>query len=351
MYSDPERIRRARRYLLPWGTGGPARVDHDGRGTVVVVLADAAHLSDALACDMVGPTTAVFVPGDTADTTDRGTMYAYGGALDEPGADLSLDDEFFLQTQDYAAGEFAVVIGPTLARVTCPEDFAAFLAHADRAKDEGVFPDHLLHPVAQLGDLPALGGRHDAGGPRTRVYVDASGRISVSPWGLPLGKLGDALDDLDAAWRQHNAQSSHPCAVAIGGALDEDTRATSLLARPWIGRYLDAVAALRELRVRGVETAAVSGFGTRVVPALAELDQDDPADAPLLLWNEDDAFAHVASEGRTLRFEPAGAAAVEALVVCGSVEAAGEHVDPRHVETVATTFERAGVPFGTRPTT
>lgn len=315
-----------KKHLNSWGTGRVRPVEPQGAdGALTLVLEDAGHLGDVLASDLVGSRTLVFSPGDSTDST-----IGYEGSAAEPGGDLSVDDAFFLQTQDYGTSGYMSVIGATLVRVVEEADFAAYLADADRARTTGVFPDFATSPAVQLADPSALGGQAGDDGPRTRLYARADGVLSTSPWAAPLGTLGDSLDRLDAEWSRLNAASPRPCAVALGAAVPEAVRTAALDERPWLGRYLAAVDALRELKARGIADAKVSGFGHRLSSA-----PDGPGDArdvvdadvPLLLWTESAAYLHVPGPGRVFQLSHTAGALAEALLACGSVDAAAEHAD------------------------
>jgi hypothetical protein len=325
-------ISRVKKHLSSWGTGRVEPLEGTAQeGSLTVVLENADHLDALLASDVVGDRTLVLAPGES-----RAGVVGYDGSLAEPGGDLAVDDEFFLQTQDYASACYMSVIGATLVRVVEQADFDAFLDDADRARAEGVFPAHVTSPAVQLADLAALGGGPvGEGGPRTRLYTDADGVVSVSPWAAPLGTLADGLDRLDAEWRRLTEAAAHPGAVALARAVPEAAGAAAA-ERPWLGRYLAAVDAQRELHARGIAGLRVSGFGSRLSPVLAQAlngqdgqDGQDghDTDLPLLLWTEDAAYVHITGARRTFRVDHAAGALVEALLVCGSVDAAAAYAD------------------------
>jgi hypothetical protein len=286
-------LRLAIRHLMSWGVGDPLPVEGSApaEGCTTVVVEAAEHLASVLASDVVGAATLVFAPAAPGSSPPAGgAVVTYEGSLREPGGDLSLDDEFFLQTQDYSTSEYLVVMGPTLVRVMSEADFEAFLGDADRARHEGAFPTFLTAPAVRLADPGALGGPADADGPRTRLYVDASGVVSTGPAGAPLGGIEAGLVGLQRAWSECNAASSQPCAVSLGAVVPEAVRIAALAERPWLGRYLATVELLRNLAARGIGPLQVSGFGGRLSAGLADLDDaadaDDPAQ-PVLLWSDD----------------------------------------------------------------
>ncbi|MEU2288656.1 daptide biosynthesis RiPP recognition protein [Streptomyces sp. NPDC013178] len=306
---DTPTRRRAKDHIMSWGAGGrrPASVPEGSVATIV--LADARHLDAVTASGLTGPGTLVFVPG-TGEAS--GNTIPYGGSLADPGADFALGEDFYLQTQDYASSAYMSVLGPTLIRVFGLEDFSAFVADADRALHEGVFPEFLITPAVLLADTAALGGPRDGDGPALRLYVDAEGRVSTSPSGSPLGTVGDDLASLLTRYEHVNAASEAPCAVSLGGAVPEEARTAALQTRPFLGRYLAAVRTLRALTAQDVGGLKVSGFGHRLTnSATGDADLRDPA-LPLVLWNTEQAY--VVAGGRVFAVDHAFAAAVERLL-------------------------------------
>ncbi|MFF9980368.1 daptide biosynthesis RiPP recognition protein [Streptomyces erythrochromogenes] len=351
-------LKRAKRQLASWGTGrtgpgnnGPAQ---DTR-TATVVLESAEQLAPVLASDFVGDRTVVFVPdgppGSQADPQSPAAaeplVVPYEGSLAEPGDEMSVGDSFFLQTQDYATSEYMSVIGPTLIRITEEADFDAYLADADRARNQGAFAAFTTDPAVRIGDLSALGAGPVGDGPFTRLYVRSTAEVSLSPVALPLGTVADGGAALAAEWTRLNSASAQPCAVSLGLAVPDRSRTGALTARPWLGRYLAALDAVRELRSRGIADLKVSGFGGRLVPGLAELGENaadrHDADTPLLLWTEEKAVVHHAGTGRFFALDHAAAELAETLLVHGSVEAAAAHADRAALTQVETFFSNAGV--------
>lgn len=326
---------------MQWGTGHGEPV---ADGVSAIVLEDPGHLSAIIESGLAGPSTAIFVPGADEDASGP-LIVGYEGSLSEPGAEMSIGENFFLQTQDYCTSEYLSMIGPTSVRIFGAEDFETFLSDADRARTEGAFQDFLTHPIVRLADLPALGAGPERDGPGLRLYAGPEGELSTSPGGLPLGKAGDDLASLEAEWARINAASGHPCAVCLGKAVPEEQRSAELATRPWLGRYLAAVAGVQDLRLRGESDVRVSGFGGRLVAGLEALDGAadlaDP-DLPLLLWAGDAAYVHSAP-GRTFKVDRRAGQLVEALLVCGSDTAAAEHDDPAGLAKVTAFFAGAGV--------
>lgn len=337
---------RTKRQLMQWATG-QAWTSPDALPEKVstIVLENSDHLTDVVESGLTGQDTVIFVPDGPGDATGP-AIVAYEGSLREAGAEMSLSEAFFLQTQDYGTSEYMSVIGPTAIRVFGEEDFELYLADADRAAAEGVFAEFLTHPTVRIADLPALGAGPGLDGPRLRLHARPDGELSTSPTGLPLGKVGDDLSLLSAAWTRINAAGAHPCAVCLGEAVPEETRAAALAARPWLGRYLTVLAGIRDLRLRGASDVRASGFGGRLSPALeavtAPADLTDP-DLPVLLWTDDAAYVHQPWPSRTFEVEHRAGRLAEALLVCGSIEAAAAYDDPAGLNAVAEFFSRSEV--------
>ena len=316
---------------MSWGTGKagllPAPPADGAAATVVLERAD--QLAAAVASGLAGPQSVVFAPAatddaDPADAAGGPTVVRYEGSLSDSGGEFSVGSSFFLQSQTYGVSPYMSVVGPTLVRIADETDFQFYLDDADRARQAGAWSDFLTHPVIQLTDVCALGGGPAADGPRWRLHVAASGAVSTSPHGSPLGTLGDSPEQLERAWTGFGAATGgQGCPVCLGGVLDQRVRAQALAARPWLGRYLAALDAIRDLRARGLSEPRVSGFGGRLLPELAgpgPAADAGSAAAPLLLWTDQAAFVHTVDPSRTFRLDPALAPAVEALLCCGSAE-------------------------------
>ena len=333
---DRDELRRVKRHLMSWGTGDHRHVAAPVDGVATLGLDDPDHLVAAEASGLVGPATVVLAPGPLDDPRFAG----YDGSLGEPGTELALGDEFFLQTQDYANSAYLSVLGPTLVRVSDAEDLALFLADADRAMTEGVFRDFLTAPAVRIADVGALGAGAVADDPRLRLQVDADGMVSTSPSGLPLGQVGAPLADLEAAWRRANRASTVPCAVSLGRTVPEVERAAAVGARPSLGRYLAVLDVLRILTVNEIGALHVSGFGDRLgdVPAGSTgADLTDPT-LPVLAWNEDGGY--VVARGRVFGVDLVAARVVECLLALGSVADASECMPAAQVGRVADFFAR-----------
>src|SRR5262249_3860628 len=105
--------------------------------------------------------------------------------------------------------------------------------------------------------------------------------------------------------------------------------------------------ALRALRVNELTGLRVSGFGARLSARLDCVADTAATAATVLLWNTDTAYVHEPATGRTVRLSRAAAELAEALLVCGSVDAAEAYADPRGLRMVAGFFADAGIALGT----
>ncbi|MFI5493508.1 daptide biosynthesis RiPP recognition protein [Actinoplanes sp. NPDC051859] len=343
---DRTRLRLVKRHIMSWGTGTSQPVSVPAGTVATIALADRTHLQAVLESGIAGADTVILAPG--ADDEATGVV-GYAGSLSEPGADLAVGDDFFLQIQDYASSRFMSVLGPTLLRITCGDDLDAFLADADTAFTSGVFPDFAITPPVRITDLPALGAGPAEGGPMLRLYVGPDGGISTSPGGVPLAQVGAPLDEIVAAWEQANAASDAPCAVSLGAVVPEEERSAALLSRPFIGRYLVALEALRMMTANEVTGVRVSGFGGRLNPDLGvrtdACDFRDPQ-LPMVLWTDDQAYVYDTA-GRVFAMDRQSAMAVECLIASGDSDIAAEFVPPAALTRVGGFLTDRGVRLGT----
>ncbi|MGA5364098.1 daptide biosynthesis RiPP recognition protein [Streptomyces purpurascens] len=330
---------RLKQHLISWATASPL-AGPAGAGVGTLVLADAAHIPAVTAAGLVGPRTLLLAPGD--GTGDLAPAVGYQGSLTEPGDEFSNGQDFFLQTHAYAASPFMTVFGPTVIRVFDGNDFEAFLADADRALAEGVFPEFLVTSSVLLADPAALSGAHNpADGPALRLYADRNGQVSTSPTGAVLGTVDDSLDTLTERFARTGSG-----AAALDAALPAEARAEALRGRPFLARYLEAVSALRGLMARGATGLRVSGFGSRLTPGLAESGADaDLADPtlPIVLYGDGDGEAHIVAGNRLFAVDRRAAQALECLLATsGEV---GGLVPAAEVEQLAELFARHDLPL------
>ncbi|MGX1567120.1 daptide biosynthesis RiPP recognition protein [Streptomyces sp. NPDC055506] len=336
---------RLKQHLISWATAAPL-AGPAGAGVGTLVLADAAHIPAVTAAGLVGPRTLLLAPGD--GTGDLAPAVGYQGSLTEPGDEFSNGQDFFLQTHAYAASPFMTVFGPTVIRVFDRHDFEAFLADADRALAEGVFPEFLITSSVLLADPAALSGAHNpADGPALRLYADRNGQLSTSPTGAVLGTVDDSLDTLTERFARTGP------GAALDAALPAGTRAEALRGRPFLARYLEAVGALRSLMARGATGLRVSGFGFRLTPGLAESGADaDLADPtlPIVLYADADpggeGEAYIVAGSRLFAVDRRAAQALECLLATSGEP--GDLVPAAELDQLAELFARHDLPLPVR---
>ncbi|MFD7169520.1 daptide biosynthesis RiPP recognition protein [Streptomyces violascens] len=316
------------RHLHAWGRG-----NFDAAGTAsgrTVLLESANSLAAVLDSGLMDADTMVFAPATGArESLSVGVLVGYEGSLTASGDEMSVDDDFFVEAQDYAVTPFLAVAGPTVVRVTGQADFDAFVHDADRARAQGEFVPALVHPMIQLGDLCALGGAHRCAGPRVRITVDPSGRVRTAPHGVLLGEARDGLDTLAARWSAVERSAGSGCPVCLGEAVPAPVLLAAHRQRPWLSRYLHAVDALRMAAARGLPNLRPSGFARRLTPGCDEQGhavdlQLAGADAPLVLFDDETAVLHDPVGGRQFRLARQAAQLVELLVVHADQGAAAD---------------------------
>lgn len=340
--------RRAKRALMGWGVGRSFLAEESGAGAAVVLLESAEHLARVADSDVLRPGTVLLAPhsGDRATLPEGVELMGYEGDPAEPAAELTVGEDVFVQNQDYATAEYMSVIGPTLLRVLVPEDFEALLGDLDAARRSGAFPDHLVHPAAQLADRSALGGPTALDGPRTRLHLRRDGSWSVGPLGSALGGLDDGFDALLGAWQSAPGRGA---AIPLGEIVPEDVRSAAVDARPWLGHALSIVTALQDLAARGVVSVSVSGFGAALHPAFAgERPSSAAPDAatPVVAWTDDAAFLHMPARNRTFRLDRPVAAAFEAVLATSGPEEAELYAPAELVRAAAARLDQEASPAG-----
>lgn len=214
--------------------------------------------------------------GDEPRTADE-----FAGAVG-PGSDLLFGDGLTVRVRHYGVADFETLDAPTALIIADDDDFSAYLRDADRAYNIGTFANHVTHPAVMIGNLSSLGGDARAAGPRHRMYLGEDGIVRTSSTGCGLGVADDGVPSLHQRWLRHNAGSGLPDAAGSAEALDEDDRVTALAERPWIGRYVAILAALRLARLSGRNACGVSGFGRRLTLGIESDRVIDHIDAPVL---------------------------------------------------------------------
>ena len=304
------------RWLEHWFTGIIASdpgADHRNR----VVVVAATDLADRAVAAFDDGVSTVLGPraGHVQSRHQESRVVGYRGSFLPADGRVTLPAAVTIELRSYGLAEFGEMAGPTVLRVADDEDFSAYLRDADAARLDGLFAGHLTNRQALVADLAALGGQAERSGPRDRLLIRPDGTISTSPTGGAIGRLGESTADLDRTWREHVSCSVAPCPVCLSAALPERDRADALRERPWLGRYLTAVQALRAADRDGHTVRRVSGFGGRISPTLPWSSSVlDPVDAPVILEIDDPArlLVHDPVTGQRRLVDVAAGAELEA---------------------------------------
>ena len=173
-----------------------------------------------------------------------GTWIGYRGDLDEPGDEIQVGPDLWVQTIDYAATRYLSVAGPTVLRFPDADDAGAFAKDVTTVRGRGQFNPALLHPAVEIGDRCLLTDSPCTRlGQLTRLYVDSEGVVRTAPRGLPLGSAGDPLDKLAAVGYRYAAAGLDPCASEeISAVLGSVPLADRLI-------YLNSVDAIRTMQM------------------------------------------------------------------------------------------------------
>ncbi|RZQ62275.1 hypothetical protein EWH70_18510 [Amycolatopsis suaedae] len=270
------------------------------------------------AARMLGAGDLVLIPAGTPDLPAlRAKTLTFDGALLATGDVAVVGGARLLRVQDYLSVAFTPVTGPTAVRVTGPADLGAFLADADLARNSGVFVDQLTHPMVWLGDRCALGdGERCGASTLSRLHVTGSGQVHPAPGGAPIGRVSSTMEELGRG-AQLAAVRGDPC---LAGVVSAPMLAAAVADRPWLGRYLRALDALRAVRTTSEARFRVSGFGARLVGGLRP-HRMERADEPLVLFTDEDFVVYQPGEDRCLRLGRDDAAITELLVATASPDA------------------------------
>ena len=293
-----------------------------GEGAVFF-LESATHLADVLR--EAGTSDIVFTPSGSTSSAQESTSSAqenvmeYGGRFREPGDRLVLDTRHVVELQEYVAAPFLSIVSPTVIRQGSAEGLAAFLGDADTARDDGIFVGQLLSPMATLESRASFLASAPSGAGLVRVHVTADGEYRDGPDGALLGHAGDARAEVEAAADEGSRGRS------FARILDPRVLDADLDDRPWFGRYLAALDALRDwAESRG--RPAISGFGGHLIRALDESAAFPvvvSADAPLLMTDDGEEYVLVDPHRRLhLRLGLDAARAAECLLATGDESSA-----------------------------
>ena len=319
-------LRLLQRWIRGDGVGGTPRIDV----AVVENAGDAATL--ATVPGVVTSKTLLLVPGRVSVERAQAWCVGYSGSAAAPGEELVIDDTFFVQIQDYVSSAFLPIAGPAVVRVVSDADYAAFIDDADIARATGIFPEHLVNPLVQLGDQCALGSGGACGAPSLRrLHVSEFGEVRSAPGGAALGSVTSADPQ---AWvaeaRRILGAGEDPC---LAGVVTRDLVREARAARPWLSRYLWSLEGLRQLAARGVHGARVSGFGGRLVDAVGSLGigrETESPGAPVLLTTDTDAYVFLPAGERMFKVgaDAARLAEIAGLAPSGDVarQAAAAHL-------------------------
>lgn len=270
----------------------------------------------------VEPTSLVFSPsGDepiVGHPTDGApaSVVAYSGSL-APGAEVSLDDRFYLSVVEYAVSPYVPVVGPTLVRIVGDDDIGAFAADADLAHRNGRFPEVLVHPAVELADPCALGLEPGCPlGALPRAFVGADGEVAAAVGGAPLAGVGDGIEVALLALRARPGCGER----CLGEVVSAGAVAELHEGRAWLAGYLSALAGLRALAVAGHRDIRVSGFGGRLARSF-DGEAHRASERVVVFSNGSSSFLRD-RRGRMFGVGHDAALVVEALEVTGSVDAA-----------------------------
>lgn len=333
---DAEAGREMLRRLQRW-VSGSYLVDESASANAVVetIVVESADHVDALATSGagVGDHSMALVPTEAGAVAGMWSL-AFEGSAGNAGEELAIAGAFFIQTQDYVSSAFLPIAGPAMVRICTDSDYVAFLDDADIARTSGIFPDHLTHPLVQLGDLCALGTHHRcAASALRRLYVTASGEVRTTPSGATLGTVTDGVEAWQAAAGRLLDAGDDPCLL---GAIAPGEIRQARASRPWLSRYLYALEGLRQLAGRGVRHARVSGFGLRLIDGIdgevggGSVVPESPT-APLVLWSAGESYLFQPAQTRLFKLGRDAAQLIEIAGLAPSAEVARD-LAARHLQ-------------------
>ncbi|MFE9373209.1 daptide biosynthesis RiPP recognition protein [Streptomyces sp. NPDC006711] len=234
------------------------------------------------------------------------------GEVELSGDELIVSGNLYVQVFDYGSLPYLSVAGPTVVRMTCPEDYEAFLADADRAVREGDWAEGLAHPSVQLADVRTLAAPDQDTG-LGRLYITSDGQVRTGIGGAGLGAVGAGATAVQAALDTYAGDPS------LDSVVPRQLLSAGAAERPWLGRYVRALDVRRRLARKHGTDIRVSGFGGRFTPELPSRPVE-AADQPLLLEISGDTYAVRAGDCRLFRM---GRGSARLLEVFSTLRTAG----------------------------
>lgn len=299
--------------LSSWFTGEQAGPRHSAHS---VLLQSGADIRAVVDSGLLAPGALVFSTAVSDLPADGGLrLVEVEGGVDHSGDELVMSGSLYVQVFDYGSLPYLSVAGPTVIRVTCPEDHEAFLADADRAVQEGVWAEGFIHPSVQLADLTTLASPTKSTG-LGRLYVTAEGQVRTGVGGQDLGAVGAGADAVRAALDAYGADPS------LGSVVPRDTLHTGAAERPWLARYAHALEVRRRLSPKYGTDLRVSGFGGRFAAGLPALPVES-AGQPLLVEARGDVFAVHPDGYRLFRLGRSSACLLEVFAALGAADTPG----------------------------
>ncbi len=242
------------------------------------------------------------------------------GGVEYSGDELVMSGNLYVQVFDYGSLPYLSVAGPTVVRVTGPEDHEAFLDDADRALRDGVWSEGLAHPSVQLADLTTLvSPTKDTG--LGRLYVTADGQVRTGVGGQDLGPVTAGSEALRAAL---DAGAGDP---SLGSVVPDDVLRAGAAERPWLGRYAKALEVRRRLAPKYGTDVRVSGFGGRFTEGLPAHPVES-ADEVLLVEVLGDFLAVRTHDYRLFRLGKGSARLLEIFSALGATSPLGATSSP-----------------------
>jgi hypothetical protein len=261
----------------------------------------------------------VLVPAGERRKFNGAEVLEYEGSLED---ELLIDGKLSIRRESYTAAAFVPLTCPTAVAVTSPEDHENFLADADAAVETGRFESFLLHPLAVIADVCALGTEtRCAAHQRLRAVADVDGLRPA---------LGGA--------RFTGAEPETGCTACLAAAVEPSALESARVGRPWLTRYFVALECLRALRGRELGPATVLGFGERLSETLPAVPVESST-APVLIMAGGE---HLVCDPYTRRVLRVGRDALRLLEVALATDG-GDLVEEvaRHMELTTAIAEQA----------